>query len=637
MNEIENEVCLRRIIWLLCVQKDYFRTEEYKGFFIESSKTEPREKNSKLFCPLFSFSGSLIVKQMTDSPQQVLESELVSANQLLADYAATGSEMAFRELVGRYVDLVYSAAVRLVNADSHLAQDVTQIVFADLARKARSLSTGVMLGGWLHRHTVFVASKVMRTERRRQLRERQAVEMNSIEDHSAANLASLGPVLDEAINSLGAEDRAAIMFRYFEQRDFQSVGDAMGSSEDGARKRVDRALEKLEFMLKRRGVTLSAAALGTALGASAVSAAPAGLAVSISTVALASAAAGSGTLTILKIITMTKAKAAILGAVIVAAVATPLVISHQKEAAKLRTANEIASQQQTAEIQQLQEEKENLLQQVGRAKSSMDTKSTNDLSREVLRLRGEVGKLRQEKADLAASKTNGPSALSELRKNPEMWKMIREQQKTGLAYMYGDFAKNAKLPTDLRTNMVDTLADHIMNNVDRITEVLQDGKTGQEFENVFAAEELALQEKLKELLGAEKFSEYEDYTHNLLGHLTAEQFKGKMSGDKEAKEQKTKQLRELMQEETQAALAGAGLPPNYQTIPMLNFRNIASDAHGEKSLKLLDSIYEQVEARAKTFLSAEELASFVEFRGAAVNGNRMALLMNRKMMAPGSE
>src|SRR5437899_8733385 len=116
--------------------------------------------------------------------------------QLLAEYVNAGSEEAFRELVGRYVSLVYSAAVRQVNNDTHLAEDVTQTVFADLARMARTLSPNVMLGGWLHRHTCFVASKTMRGERRRQLREQQAVEMNSTQDRSGDELASVAPILD---------------------------------------------------------------------------------------------------------------------------------------------------------------------------------------------------------------------------------------------------------------------------------------------------------------------------------------------------------------------------------------------------------------------------------------------------------
>ena len=203
---------------------------------------------------------------------------MTDSHTLLASYARTGSESAFRELVSRYIDLVYSTAFRLVGGDAQSAQDVAQTVFVALADKAGTLPKDVMLGGWLHQHTRFVAGKLMRTERRRQLRERQAAEMNAIEDHSESNLAQVAPVLDEAIGQLDAEDRTAILLRFFERKDFRSVGEALGSSEDAARKRVDRALEKLHVLLKHRGATLSAAALGTALATEAVTAAPAGLA-----------------------------------------------------------------------------------------------------------------------------------------------------------------------------------------------------------------------------------------------------------------------------------------------------------------------------------------------------------------------
>lgn len=83
---------------------------------------------------------------------------MTDSQTLLAQYVAEGSEGAFRELVARYLDLVYSSARRLVNGDAHLAQDVAQTVFVDLARLARTLPRQVMLGGWLHRHTCFVAA-----------------------------------------------------------------------------------------------------------------------------------------------------------------------------------------------------------------------------------------------------------------------------------------------------------------------------------------------------------------------------------------------------------------------------------------------------------------------------------------------
>ncbi len=280
---------------------------------------------------------------------------MTDSRQLLADYARNGSEEAFRELVTRYLSLVYSAAIRLVGGDAHLAQDVAQAVFVDLARKARTLPGDVRLGGWLHRDTCFVAAKTMRSERRRQSRERHAVEMNNLQDHSGSGLMQVAPILDEAINQLGAEDRTAILLRYFEQRDFRSVGAALGSNEDAARMRVNRALEKLHAVLMHRGVTLSVAALGTVLAAGAVTAAPAGLALTISSVALAGAAAGTGTpLALLKIMTMTNLKHGI-GALVVVGVTTALVVQHQAQM-KLREDNQSLRQQ----IGQLTTERERL-------------------------------------------------------------------------------------------------------------------------------------------------------------------------------------------------------------------------------------------------------------------------------------
>ena len=120
---------------------------------------------------------------------------MTDSQQLLADYVETGSETAFREVVTRYLGLVYSTALRLVEGDSHRADDVAQTVFVDLARQARILSNDIRLGGWLHRHTCFVAAKTMRAERRRQSRERQAAEMNALQDDSA-DFSSVAPILD---------------------------------------------------------------------------------------------------------------------------------------------------------------------------------------------------------------------------------------------------------------------------------------------------------------------------------------------------------------------------------------------------------------------------------------------------------
>jgi len=111
---------------------------------------------------------------------------------------------------------------------------VTQTFFLDLARQAQTLPAEMRLGSWLHRHTCFVAANTLRGERRRQTRERQAVEMNALQNHLEADFSRVAPLLDEAINDLAEADRTAILLRFFEQQDFRAVGAVLGSTEDAA-------------------------------------------------------------------------------------------------------------------------------------------------------------------------------------------------------------------------------------------------------------------------------------------------------------------------------------------------------------------------------------------------------------------
>jgi RNA polymerase sigma factor (sigma-70 family) len=320
------------------------------------------------------------------------------SQRLLREYATKGSEAAFAELVTRYINLVYSSAVRLLGGDTHAARDVSQIVFIDLARKAPSLGAEVTLGGWLHRHTCFVVASLRRSERRRQLREKKAAEMSTLQDHSQENLAGAKAALDEAINQLDDNDRTAILLRFFEQHDFRSLGAALGSSENAAQKRVARALEALRSLLIRRGFALPASALAAALTSEAASAAPTGLAAAVSSAALTTAAAAHATtFTLWKFMAMTKLKLGILSAIALAAVVTPITIQHQyqkrlgeKDSALLSRADRLA---------QLEAENQRLSNLVAQAKNS--AASPTDPSAELLRLRGEVGILRQKTIELA--------------------------------------------------------------------------------------------------------------------------------------------------------------------------------------------------------------------------------------------
>src|ERR1017187_6199522 len=255
---------------------------------------------------------------------------------LVREYAAHQSESAFATLVSRHTNLVYSAALRQTR-DPQLAEEVTQVVFILLARKAASLGAKTILTGWLYRTACYVSGSALKRERRRQHREQEAYMQSELDAQAGPIWNQLSPLLDEAMLRLGQADRDALVLRYFEGRSLNEVGSALGASEDAAKKRVNRALEKLRNYFAKRGVDSTTAAIAENISAHSIQAAPAALAKAVTAVALAKGATASiSTLTLikgaLKIMAWTKLKTGIISAVIVVGVATTtttLVIQHQ--------------------------------------------------------------------------------------------------------------------------------------------------------------------------------------------------------------------------------------------------------------------------------------------------------------------
>ncbi len=237
-------------------------------------------------------------------------------HQLLAEFARDNSEAAFAALVQRHVNLVYSVALRSVS-NAHAAEEITQAVFIILAQKAGKISSKVILSGWLYQTARLAAANFLRGEIRRQQREQEAYMQSTLNESEASAWPQIAPLLDDALGKLGEADRNALVLRFFENKNLREVGTALGASEDAAKMRVNRALEKLRKIFGKRGVTFSAAAIAGSVSANSVHAAPVGLAKAISIVAAAKgAAAGGSTLALvkgtLKLMVWMKAKAAIL-------------------------------------------------------------------------------------------------------------------------------------------------------------------------------------------------------------------------------------------------------------------------------------------------------------------------------------
>lgn len=235
---------------------------------------------------------------------------------LLLDYAESGSEPAFAILVERYLNLVHSAALRRTG-DSHAAGEIAQAVFIILARKAGKLGRKTILSGWLYQTALHTAANYLRGEIRRQRREQEAY-VQSILNEPSNDWAwqQIAPQLEAAMAKLRERDRHAIVLRFFENKSLAEVGAALGASEDAAKMRVNRALEKLRKIFAKRGVVLTTAVIAGVVSVNSVQAAPVGLAKTISTAAIAKgAAAGTSTFSLvkgtLKMMTWTQAKTAV--------------------------------------------------------------------------------------------------------------------------------------------------------------------------------------------------------------------------------------------------------------------------------------------------------------------------------------
>jgi len=425
---------------------------------------------------------------------------------------------AFTTLVTRHIDLVYSAALRQTR-NHHQAQEITQAVFVVLARKAPSLNPRTVLAGWLFETARLTAANYVRGEIRRVRREQEACMQSDPNDPTEESWRHVAPILNEIIGGLREKDRDAIVLRFFQDKDYREVAAALGATEEAAQMRVSRALEKMRKMFARRGVVLSAAALGGAIAAQGTQAAPAGLAATVAAGAVHGAALTASTLTLaegtLKIMAWTKAKV-----VIGAGVVVLLAFQHHQNTVQAR---QIAAARQKLDGQaQALAAAESRAQELEQQTAGiLETERSQQQDLERLRARRKAaGQGSQSLAGARAPATLLSATLSDPDGRETLRRWLLAASRTSWSPLIGEL----KLDGAKAEKLVGIGADWGLRNLESVAAFTEGKLAADAAVQAEAETERAATNQIRSLLGEEGFAKYDECQKTFPARTLVQQF-----------------------------------------------------------------------------------------------------------------
>lgn len=438
--------------------------------------------------------------------------------ELLREYASRNSEEAFAALVSRHIDLVYSAALRELG-NHHQAEEVTQAVFVVLARKARSLSPGTILPGWLFRTARLTAFNYLRTEIRRARREKEAHMQSNPSENPDDRWREVAPMLNDAIADLGENDRNAIVLRFLKGKDYKEVATALGGTEEAAQMRVSRALEKLRKLFAKRGVAVSAGVLAGLMTAHGTQAAPLGLAALVAASAVQGTTLTASTLTLvegaLKLMAWTKVKVA-LGASLVALLACQFhgnfaqarQLADAREDLRARNEAVAAQEKRIAELQQ---------------QTTAFAETRREQEQELARLRARrkaAGNGPQPKSAAGAPST----LLSALLQDPFERNALRGELVNGTRLRWEPLVTQLELNAEDADKLFQIGADWAMKNLETVAAFTAGTTTAEAAAQLSDQAEQDATNQVRRLLGEEAMAKFDECDRSFPARSLVEQF-----------------------------------------------------------------------------------------------------------------
>jgi RNA polymerase sigma factor (sigma-70 family) len=530
---------------------------------------------------------------------------------LLRQYAERRSNEAFATLVNRHLNLVYSAALRQVRSP-HLAQEVAQSVFSDLARNAPTLKSDTVLTAWLYRVAYRTAIDVVRHESRRQAREQIAMEMAAMNTPSS-EWTRIEPLLDETMEVLDEEDRTAILLRYFDNKSLREVGQALGISEDAAQKRVSRAVDHLRELFSKRGVAVGSAGLIALLTAHAVQAAPAGLSTAIAAAAALSGTAlhTAGTIGATQALIMTTTQKILIAATAASiAVAGGTAVYETHHVSQMQEQIQALQQQRqplTKQIQQLREERDDATRQL--TSLQQEDQQLRADSAELAALRGKTVQAQPQASAVPSTSTNSLAGLAKMLKDPQMKDMIRAQQKMMVDQMYGGLSKTLTLSPADGDALKKLLLDRQMALMDAGLAAM-DGSGADPKQTAEDTKALKAQydKQIQDLLSPQDYAAFQQYDQTAGERTMVNLFKQWLAPTDVLTDQQQNDLIAAMHDNRKALPASSLLNGNSNDPSKLTDENL-TDAQ-----KQMEQLNQQDAERAGAILTPTQLEQFTKFQ-----------------------
>ena len=226
-----------------------------------------------------------------------------------------------------------------------------------------------------------------------------------------------------------------------------------------------------------------------------------------------------------------------------------------------------------------------------------------------------------------AGKGGMADLLGQMMSDPEMKRVVRQQQQLGVNMLYGGLFKELGLAPEDAQKLKDLLLDKQMATMERTSSIMKaSGDERKQLMQEIANETRQNDEAIKTLLGDDHYAQYKDYTEMLSERMMLNQFTSQQPLD----DAQTKQLLQIMKEEKRnvsASLSGVSADPQIQGLGALQ-----SDAEGTKFVQQQEEVNRRILARAEGLLSPEQASSLASFQSNQVAMQRMGLTMARKMM-----